>query len=147
MIIDRSCAVFTIFPMKAEANLQFEIGFNLRIRGIPFELELSTPVGRLDIAICEESKLFGIIECKKVNRSESSFQLSRYRSIGVPVMVVDFNSDISECVNTAESWIKMNPVDISAIHERPGLVKKFRVPRNRVKRALMFLDEDVNYKD
>lgn len=74
----------------SEANIQAEFYHHCRLLGIKCVLELSTPVGRLDIAILNQEKthLLAIIECKKESREirDYSKQFRKYKTIGVPVI-------------------------------------------------------------
>lgn len=65
---------------KNEANLVFAIGVQLMFRDVPFEIEWSSKVGRHDIAIKDDHKLYGIIEVKHIEVYRTP-QIQRYESI------------------------------------------------------------------
>ena len=128
--------------MKHESNLTFAIAKQLFDRSIPFELEWSSPVGRPDISIKTDELLYGIIEVKHFFK-EGTFQLKRYASLGVPVMVAHWESHIDLVVDTADSWFQDIAVPILGLGEKSGLVKRYRKKR---KKLTMEWDEDLNIR-
>jgi len=128
--------------MKHEANLVFKIGTVLMQQGIPFELEWASPVGRLDISIKTDEVLYGIIEVKHVP-TEGTFQLRRYNSLGVPVVVVHWGSDLCEILSMSKDWIERSGVPILGLGEIRGIVKRYR----KKKKAKMEWDEDLNIRE
>lgn len=130
--------------MKHEANLQFAIGLKLHELGLPFELEWTSPVGRHDIAIKTDTHLYGIIECKQKEPSSDSFQLARYKSMGVPVEVATWKTNLTKLTYKAMWWTE-TPKLIDEIVSCPRLLKKWRAPRGS-KNTLFFADSDLNLR-
>lgn len=87
-----------------EANWTFEICYELRRQGIPFELEMVLPVGRVDIAIVEGCFIYGVIEVKKQKQDRQSFQFKRYASMGVPFHHSYPSDDIVKLVLMCKKW-------------------------------------------
>ena len=84
-----------------EADLQAEFHHHCRLLGINCGLEYETPVGTLDCLVISDDRRSGlaIVECKRPinnpdhekehNRSIlSSNQVSRYRTLGLPVFAL-----------------------------------------------------------
>jgi hypothetical protein len=124
-----------------EANLVFNIGMELVGYGVPFELEWSSPVGRVDMAIKDENRLYGIIEAKQ-KPTEGTFQLARYNSLGVPVLVVHWGIDVRDVRLSAEAWLEKDGVPLDGIENKEGLIKKYRKPRKKIQEW----DEDLNIR-
>ena len=72
---------------KSEALFQAEFYHQARKIGLPVFLELTTPVGRLDIAVFNRpmDAVVAIVECKRDPRSQDRLQADRYLKIGAPL--------------------------------------------------------------
>jgi hypothetical protein len=136
--------------LKHEIHLQFELAEKLKQRGIPFVLEMSLPVGRVDIAITDGCNLYAIIECKRRRQSVQTFQIVRYQSIGVPVHLATFETDTNELVTNIETEYRCGTgfcVAVKGMKDREGLLKKWRRPRSRMAKLRLELDEDLNWRN
>jgi len=73
--------------LMSEANIQAEFFGACKGIGLNCALEVSTPVGRLDVGIFSEdwSRLLAVVECKKRRLDGNTAQIGRYKQIGVPV--------------------------------------------------------------
>jgi hypothetical protein len=132
--------------MKSEATLQFEIYRQLQDAEVPCELEWTSPAGRLDIAVKDERRLYGVIECKKGKPRENTFQLTRYRSMGVPVIVVNWETDCSRIADKCREWICGGGATLEDIAKNPFVIRKWRKPRGKLQRIRLLADEDLNIK-
>jgi hypothetical protein len=74
----------------SEANIQAEFYHRARLLGLEVQMEMHTPVGRLDAAILssDRSHLLAIVECKRYKISRDAVQIKRYERIGVPVYIL-----------------------------------------------------------
>jgi hypothetical protein len=133
--------------MKSEATLQFDVYRRLQDAGVPCELEWTSPAGRLDIAIKDQRRLYGVIECKKGKARENTFQLTRYRSMGVPVIVVNWETDCSHIADKCKEWICGGGERLEDIAKSPFVIRKWRKPRSRMKALRLFADEDLNIRE
>lgn len=133
--------------MKSEVTLQFDVYRLLLDCGLPCELEWTSPAGRLDIAIKDDRRLYGIIECKKGKARQNTFQLKRYRSMGVPVVVVNWHTDYSQLADRCKEWICQGGENLEDIAKSPFVIRKWRKPRSRVKALRLFADEDLNIRE
>jgi hypothetical protein len=129
--------------MKHEANLQFEIAYALRQANIPFELEWISPVGRHDIAVKNDTHIYGIIECKRKKIHSNTWQITRYRSLNIPIIMANFASDIPKIVCDVSAW---NPKLLSAVMSNPNCIKTWKRPRSRLKKLLHEADESLNFR-
>jgi hypothetical protein len=138
-------------PMKKhEANLQFEIALELHKAGVPFELEYKTPVGRQDIAIIENGKLYGFFECKHKVSDHYTYQKHKYKMLQVPFHYVDWETNKDWIVDIAKKWIAENT---PTSRERLDLMPEIKTHKNTRKRRknqiqhlIDNLDEDVNFR-
>jgi hypothetical protein len=128
-----------------EANLVFDLASRFADGGIPFELEWRSPVGRHDIAVKDDKLLFGIIEAKRTPKTRPTFQISRYKSLGVPVLIVHFQSDKEQVVEEVNTWLEKG-IPISSLSDRPGLIKKAK-RFTKKQRFINSLDPDLNFRD
>lgn len=131
--------------MKHEDNLKFEICHALRIASIPFEVEWTSPVGRHDIAIKDNDFIYGIIECKNKKPSSRSYQISRYKSLGIPLEICYTMECLSWITKTAKGWMDA-PSKIDAVISAPTLIKKWKKPRRAIEKILLYADEDLNFR-
>ena len=79
-----------LFENNAEANVQAEFYHHARLAERPVALELSTPAGRIDIAVLsvDRSAIVAVVECKrnwKQFKGGKSPQIMRYKRLGLPV--------------------------------------------------------------
>lgn len=72
---------------KSEAMIQAEFYHQCRRIGLPVFLELSTPIGRLDIAILNQplNGVVAIVECKAAWGKQDYAQINDYRRIAAPI--------------------------------------------------------------
>jgi hypothetical protein len=101
----------------------------------------------LDIAIKDQRRLYGVIECKKGKARENTFQLTRYRSMGVPVIVVNWETDCSHIADKCKEWICEGGERLEDIAKSPFVIRKWRKPRSRMKALRLFADEDLNIRE
>jgi len=135
--------------MNHEIHIQFAVAEVLKARNIPFILEMSLPVGRVDIAITDGRDLYAIVECKRRRQSMQTFQIARYQSIGVPVYLATYDTDSSELVTKIEAEYRSGAgycVAVKGMKDRAGLLKKWRRPRSRMAKLRLELDEDLNWR-
>ncbi len=78
--------------LRSEANVQAEIYSVFKAAGLNVSLEVTTPVGRLDVGVFSEDwgQIRAIVECKKSTgnwrgKEWVGPQIKRYQRIGVPV--------------------------------------------------------------
>lgn len=113
-----------------EANWTFEVCYRLRNEGVPFELELTLPAGRVDIAIIEGSFLYGVIEVKKREkllhnqRNFWAFQFKRYASMGVPFHHTHPQDNLEALVNKCKSWAQERGRTIDEVWEDSRVIRK-----------------------
>lgn len=76
-------------PHWAEANTQAEFYHHARLQELPILLEVTTPAGRIDVAVlcADRSGIVAVVECKRGGRpmDGKSKQIRRYKRLGVPV--------------------------------------------------------------
>ncbi len=126
----------------SEADIQFELCYQLRLLNIPFRLEFSTPAGRHDIAITDGVKLFAIVECKRGMVNSKSWQLHRYRSLNIDVFTFCPSDSIPSLVYKIKAAFAENRGRyIADIHADKTIVRKPRF--NRLQRAVLNLDGDL----
>ena len=129
-----------------EANIQAEFYHHAKILGINAVLELSTPVGRLDIAVLDGSgsNLIAVVECKSNDQKvvTKTNQIRRYMQIGVPVYGL---ADIQRAEHLV-CTIKEKYIDNKAYEGKP-LSEIFSMPR--VHRRLSYRSRypDLNIKN
>lgn len=135
---------------KSEATLQAEFYHHCRLIGLPIELELSTPVGRLDCAIFSEDRqtLLCIVECKKPDRicpmSESN-QIRRYKTLGVPVYGLwkwERAAILAAKIKAANHPGK----PIAEVMLTPKPIRRRNPYRVRINGRRLILDSDLNIK-
>jgi len=130
-----------------EAEWQFEVAYALRDAGISFRLELTTKAGRLDIAVTRNDRIYGIIECKRRRHAVvDSWQLTRYRSIGVPMLVSTIGQDLGAIVQQCAEWLCGSGRTLSEISSDESVIKKWKNPRNLCRRLEFLGEEELNYK-
>lgn len=135
----------------AEANVQAEFYHQCRLLGLNCELEMSTPVGRLDCAILSEDadRLLCIIECKREDRLIPMWetrQIKRYKTIGVPV---HYLCSFSECEAMVRHIIAAkDPGKPMSEVMQTKRIKRARFGRKRIRSEgkTIILDADLNYK-
>lgn len=131
-----------------EANIQAELYSQCKTAGINCALEVSTPVGRLDVAVFSSdwSALLAVVECKRRLPGHKTGQIRRYESIGVPVFLVA-SMDVKVTVQHLKTivsgvpWEKVTGMEKKQKRRRNAeglLVRGF----NRIE-----LDPDINLKD
>lgn len=82
--------MFRGMRLDAEANTQAEFYHCCRLLGLQCVLEVTTPAGRIDVAILTQDRL-SVVAFVEVKRREASFgggnssQLRRYKQLGVPI--------------------------------------------------------------
>lgn len=128
-----------------ELNWTFEVGLKLRENKIPFELEKNLPAGRVDIAICSEKKLFGVIECKKKKIPETSFQFCRYKSMGVPFRLTFFGDDLKDLVEMCQIWVEKGGRRLSEVWTCRKVVCRAGNVKRLIRKQPEY-DEDLNIK-
>jgi len=115
-----------------EANLVFSIGMHLVWNQVPFELEWKSPVGRHDIAIKDNGKIYGIIEVKHKEQMYETKQMERYHSLRVPLVVAHWGTDINALVEQAKKWVERGGEFIMDLDDKDGLIRR-RKPSRRYK--------------
>ena len=120
---------------RHEYNLQFNVGIALRAAGMPFVMELATKSGRIDVAITDGDTIWGLIECKQNARDRATWQMTRYKSLGLPLLLVGFESDLDEMIRECRRWVG-----------QPGmkLAELCGIPKKRDWRFM--LEEEINLK-
>jgi len=130
-----------------EANIQAEFYHHCRLLGICCILELSTPVGRLDIAILNADKthLLAIVECKKESREirEYSRQFRKYKSIGVPVIGLNKMSDAEPLARRVLAEFTAGGVELDAVK---SMERQSRILRKHRFNPETDLDESIIYR-
>lgn len=131
---------------QSEADWQFEVALSLRNAGIPFKLELTTAVGRHDIAISDGVQMWGIIECKKGLGSDNSQQMTRYKSTGLPVMLSTSKRD-GDPVKFAQIAMLEKGRTIESLKTDPSVIRRWRAPRSKWARLKFNSDECLNLRE
>lgn len=89
LAVPRSTIAFPGEPKWTEANTQGEFYHFARVHGLPVRLELSTPAGRVDVAVLRPDRtgIVAVVECKRNGRAiyGDRRQIQRYKQLGVPV--------------------------------------------------------------
>jgi len=131
---------------RSEANLAAEFYHQAKLNRLNCVLELSTPKGRLDIAIINhaETHIYAIVECKNGRQPSSrSGQMVRYRKLGLPLLILTHHSQVSALVEQAMELLDSPGILISQIMAIP---REYRAKRLAKRKALIWLDEDLNIK-
>lgn len=129
-----------------EANVQAEFYYYARVHEMNCILEYSTPVGRLDIAVLNETatRLVCIIECKRIHRrNRETWQFFRYESLKLPVHLLN---NISECEPLVLK-IKAQGNQGMLLSDIQSATRFTRKRLNRKEKLIRTLDEDVNLRD
>ncbi len=127
---------------RTEANTQAEFYFWARLFGLHVELELSTPVGRLDIAIMDEKRerVRAIIECKRDGTTvkEWGYQMIRYRSIGAPLYWLNkFEAAEEMAEMIAKTHADDEGISLAEIREIPRFRRGTRLMMREERRRLV----------
>jgi len=136
-----------------EANIQGEFYYWCRVLNINCCLEMTTPVGRLDIAVLDDScmRLRAIVECKNPGGViwYESKQMKRYKQLGVPVFGMCQLSHAEPLARKIKD-LHWQGVDLSEVAKIPRMYRRNRRPNRsaskRIAMMLSSLDEDVNYR-
>jgi len=119
---------------NSEANVQAEFYHQCRLIGLPVALEVTTPVGRLDVAVLNATGdgCVAIVECKKAACMISAElgQVRRYKKIGVPVYGL---TDKQRCRGLAKTIQEKHAADpgvgFAAVLEMPRIGRPRRIPQ------------------
>jgi hypothetical protein len=95
----------------SEATIQAELYHQCRCRGLAVVLELSTAVGRLDLAIMTPTgNALAAVEVKKMKPVYETKQMRRYRTLGLPLFEL---WRMADCESMAEQLAKIGGDGIS----------------------------------
>lgn len=127
---------------RSEAEIQADVYACLKLLGLDVRLEYSTPMGRLDVAIISDDgkRILAAVECKKHKiLNFNTYQLKRYRSIGIPVATADPHTDIQSLAHTVCEASKWNGIPINDVKNLPRFKRKRRS-------KIPMVDEMINIK-
>ena len=134
----------------SEANIQAEFYFWAKTLGLPCLLELSTPKGRLDVAIFNSTKtqLLAIVECKRdgCQLNEHSRQMVRYRKIGVPIYGLFLPSEAEGLARKIQNELVLTNKSGLSVEDLFELEREKRskpLPRRNRRIKFVELDEDL----
>lgn len=132
--------------LHAEANIAGEFYHRARTIGMQVALEVGTPCGRLDIAVLNATRdsIVAIVECKRSAATISSWQMWRYRQIGVPVYTLTSFSTAAALADEIFAKLpELEPVSFTKINNAAPLTTG---PRRAARHA--YREEiDLNIKN
>lgn len=124
--------------LYTEANHQAEFYHQCKVHGIECALEVNTPAGRHDLVVLNAARnaFVAIVECKKTgsHTDPNSWQLTRYRMIGVPVYLLKSGADALPLLQRIiRETSGKEPVSIAAIGQMEH-IRKIRSERRIARR-------------
>lgn len=137
--------------LQSEALVQAEFYCNCKSLGMNVALQVTVPVGFLDVAIFNSdwTRLLAIVECKRMTRigpDVGYWQMERYKRLGVPVHKLNSRDSmglaraIKDSEHVGVAW--------EVIKAMPRRKRRIRINGRLRSRTIdpLELDEDVNFR-